>query len=122
MNNKRGQVSTEALFVIGAIFLIFMGIAVFRMEKMREITFLKQDIVAKNACLEISDALVQAFLSTGSARMKTDYSFSVYRQVITVMPRNITCVITSNVVSSANITKGFFRAERQGETLVLTNI
>ncbi len=117
-----GQVSIEALFVIGTMFLLFIGVMVFRMEKMREITFWKQDIDSKNACLELSDSLVQLSVAASSAKMKTDYSFSVYGQTITMLPRNITCVLTAPVVNPTTISKGFFKIERVGNKLVLTNL
>ena len=74
---KRGQISTEFLFAIGTVVIIFLIILAFSFERRNDIKDTESSLSKKNECLKISNFITEIFIGGEGALANAKIGYDV---------------------------------------------
>ncbi len=114
------------MFSIGAIFLIFLMMLGFSIDKAIEVTNTEKFTALRNECLKLAGVVMNVFLNGHNAEIFTSISYNASvdpgnRLITMVGDRVVTCPIHINQTANVNLASGVVILKNIGNFVNISN-
>ncbi len=127
---KKGQSSLEGIFVVGAIFIIFLFILGYGFERRVDLGNNENFISQRDNCLKISNLIMGVFINGNGTEVvsEVDYQFqglpdSRLIEIKTqAMKNTIFCTVPINSFSNGEYVAGVIKLKNIGDFVLINNV